>query len=51
MVPTVQFETQALPYKFRVLQLVQLVVVMEHVLQSPAQATATPEMFTNPVGV
>lgn len=51
MLPTVQFETQALPSKLRILQLVQLVVVTEHVLQSPAHATAIPEILTNPVGV
>jgi hypothetical protein len=33
-------------WRFLVLQLVQLVVVREQVRQSPAQATAMPEMLT-----
>ena len=49
--PVVQVATQLFPYKFKVVQLVQLPVVTEQVLQSPVQATATPEMLTKPDGV
>lgn len=45
-VPAEQLVTQRLFWRLLVLQLVQLVVVREQVRQSPAQATAMPEMLT-----
>lgn len=50
MVPVAQFVTQLLPSKLLFLQAVQLEGVTEHVLQSPLQATATPDILTYPVG-
>ena len=42
---------QTLPKRLRVLQLVQLVCVIEHVAQSPLHGWANPLMLTYPTGV
>lgn len=42
---------QMLPKRFKVLQLVQLVWVIEHVAQSPLHGCANPLMLTYPTGV
>lgn len=44
--PTEQLETQEKDSRLIFLQEVQLVVVISHVLQSPAHITAIPEIFT-----
>lgn len=46
-----QLLIQVFPYKFRVLQEVQLVKVFTQVEHSPSHGTAIPEIFRYPSGV
>jgi hypothetical protein len=51
MVPAEQLVTQAEPCKLKFLQEMQLVTVFEQVSQSPAHATATPDILMYPKGI